>query len=242
MFFFKKKKLVVECFTKVEQLANIGIPRASKFLPEWWKQIPKVNYIPNNLGVAIPNATMKTCAGFIDLYHQGNILPMWSELLIDVDETSYCYQYSDTENFANPETHPKEQFVTDQYKFEHFHHMKLVAPWLLKCDKDVKFIAIEPTYNNIVNDYGIVYLPGVLDFKYNHGVNVNLLLPSYIRRIKMNFLDPLYHLICLDGDHNVEFKSILVDKIEYSKIHSAAGFRPHFISNNKKMKKCPFNV
>jgi hypothetical protein len=242
MFFFKKKKIVVDCFTKVEQLADIGIPRASKFLPEWWKQIPKELYKANQQGVAIPSPTMKTCPGFIDLYSQGNIIPMWSDLLIDVDETSYCYQYSDISNFVNPDSHPKEQFATDQYNFEHFHHIKLVSPWLFKCNKDVKFLAIEPTYNNIVNDYGIVYLPGVLDFKHNRGINVNLLLPSYIRRIKINYLDPMYHLICLDSDYTVEFKSVLVDQVEYDKVQTSSRFRPHFISNLKKLKKCPFNV
>lgn len=240
MFFFKKKKLVVDCFTKVEQLAKIGIPKASEYIPQWWKAIPKSHNGPNAMGMAIPKTTMKTCAGFIDLYRRGNILPLWSDLIIDINETSYTWQFADTHPDNQIREHDSYQFATEGYKFEHYRHAKLEAPWMAKCSKDVKFLAIEPTYNNIVNDYGIKFLPGVVDFKHQHGINVNLFIPSEIRRIKMNYLDPLYHWICLDDTYEVEFKSILVDAVEYQKIERACQFHPNFIGTFAKSKKCPF--
>jgi hypothetical protein len=240
MFFFRKNKLVVEAFTKVQPLADIGIPRASQFIPEWWKNLPKTIYGPNENGMAVPRQTMRSCAGFIDLYNRGHILPMWSDVLLEINETSYTWQFAD-HNAPGIVEHGKHQYTTEEYKFDHYRHAKLEAPWLVRCNKDVKFLAIEPTYNNLVNDYGIKYLPGVVDFKYQHGINVNLLLPAQIRRIKINHLDPLYHWICLEDDYNVEFKSIVVDSLEYEKLERASNFRPHFTGSFLKARKCPFN-
>jgi hypothetical protein len=240
MFLFKKKKLVLECFTKVEQLSKIGIPKASEYIPEWWKSIPKVVNGPNAYGMAVPKPTLKTCAGFIDLYRRGNIVPLWSDLIIDVHEDTYTWQFSDPHSDNQIRQHEEYQFTSENFKFDHFHHAKIESPWLVKCNKDVKFLAIEPTYNNLLNDYGIRYLPGVVDFKDQHGINVNMFIPAEIRRIKMNFLDPLYHWICLDDTYDVEFKPILVDAVEYQKIERETSFHPHFIGNFSKLKKCPF--
>jgi hypothetical protein len=239
MFLFKKKKLILECFTKVKGIADIGIPPASKFIPDWWKDLPKTIFGPNHVGMAVPRQTMRSCAGFIDLYNRGNILPMWSDVLIEVNETSYTWQFAD-HNAPGIVEHGPHQYSTENFKFENFKHAKLEAPWLVRCDKDVKFLAIEPVYNNLVNDYGIKYLPGVVDFKYQHGINVNFFIPSVIRRIKINYLDPLYHWICLDDAYNVEFKSILVDAVEYEKLERASNFRPHFTGSFLKARKCPF--
>jgi hypothetical protein len=240
MFLFKKKKLILECFTRIPRIAEIGIPRASAFIPEWWKAVPKALNLPNPQGMVMPTHTMKTCAGFIDLYQQGNIQPLWSELIIEVNEKSYTWQFAD--NFSPPIIeHPKNQYATEHFNFNNWRHAKFESPWLVKCNKDVKFLGFEPSYNHLLNDYGLKMLPGVVDFKYQHGLNVNVFIPAIIRRIKLDYCYPMYQWICLDSDYDVEWKPIVVDEIEYRKVEYSSNHRPYFIGTFKKARKCPFS-
>lgn len=241
MFFFKKKKLVVECFTLSETLAKVGIPRASRFLPDWWKDLPKsVNIKPTN-SIEFPTFTMKTCPGFLDLYKIGNILPLWSEIIIEVDEISYKWKASYPG--CPPITeHPKVQFSTEKYKInEKWRHAKFESPWAVRCKKDVKFICIEPSYNQLNNDFGIKVLPGVFDFKYQNGLHINTFIPAQSKRMHLEYMYPLAHLICLDNSYDVEFKSIQVGQEEYGKINRFAKHRPYFLNSFNKLKKCPFH-
>lgn len=240
MFWFKRKKLVVDAYTKYPQLAEMGIPYASRFVPDWWKAIPKCLNKPNKDGMVVPSVTMKTCAGIIDLYKEGNILPLWSDLIIDTNENGgYMWQYADS-SLPQIVQHGKDQFATESFDFNQYSHAKLQAPWCISTRKDVKFLAIEPTWNNLFNDYGMKYLPGVVNFKHQHGINVNIFLPNTIRRIKMNCGDPLLHWICLDKNYDVEFRPQVVSPSEFEK-HENGNFRQYFINNFRKSSKCPFS-
>jgi hypothetical protein len=240
MFFFRKKKLIVEAFTKVPQIAEVGLPLARHYIPDWWKEIPRSRNFANPTGMTVPAHTMKTCAGFIDLYKIGVIQPLHSELIIEVNETSYTWQYADRLSPPVVE-HPSHQYATEKYDFSKWRHAKIESPFLVRCNKDVKFLGIEPTYNQLLNDYGIKTLPGVVDFKYQHGLNVPMFIPAIIRRIKLDYGYPLYQWICLDSDYDVEWKPIVVDDNEYRKIEYASNYRPHFIANFRKVKNCPFS-
>ena len=271
MFFFKKKKLVVECFTQSESLAEVGIPKAARFFPDWWKDLPKSIDLPNSLAqlnppmqnplepdspdsqekrllpqnhlnrVKFPTFTMKTCAGFLDLYKIGNIVPLWSEIIIEVDEFSYKWRAAD-KNCPPIVQHPKFQFSTEKYKInEKWRHAKFESPWTLRCSKDVKFLMTEPSYNQLNNDYGIKILPGVIEFKYQNSLNVNTFIPARPRRIELDYLYPMAHLICLDNNYNVEFKSIQVSADEYGKLNRISKHKPFFLNSFNKIKKCPFH-
>ena len=285
MFFFKKKKLVVECFTQSESLAEVGIPKAARFFPDWWKDLPKsIDVVPDSFvlpnppmqnpleqnplelnppmqnpfdpfsqeksrpllqnplnAIKFPTFTMKTCAGFLDLYKMGNIVPLWSEMIIEVDEFSYKWRTPD-KSCPPIVQHAKYQFCTEKYKLnEKWRHAKFESPWTLRCSKDVKFLMTEPSYNQLNNDYGIKVLPGVIEFKYQNSLNVNTFIPARPRKIELDYLYPMAHLICLDSNYDVEFKSIQVSADEYGKLNRFSKHRPFFLNSFNKIKKCPFH-
>jgi hypothetical protein len=244
IFFFKKPKLVVECFTTLDRLQKVGIPKANNFIPDWWKTVDKSLWKSSkHSDMAVPYPTMKTCPGFTDLYKRGNILPLWTELLIESDHFGYKWEFAGNNKNINIERHSPDQYASKEYTedFKSLHHVKLNSPWIFKCKKDTPFLAIEPVYNNLLSTYGIKYLPGVLNFKDQHGTNVNFFIPANINSIKMFYMDPLYHFICLDNDVNVEFKSILISQNEHDDLSRNMGFRTSFLNDYKKSSKCPFS-
>ena len=74
--FFKKNKVVVDCFTNIPAVYdNCKINYGAHYFPDWWKETPK--YIDNN-------NTIKSCRGFIDYYKTGLVIPSWFEADIHV--------------------------------------------------------------------------------------------------------------------------------------------------------------
>jgi len=243
MFFLPKKKVVLHCYTDVPAYSEYApIEKASNFFPDWWKNLPK-SYKEGDL----QSSTMKGCVGFTDLYSRGFILPMWSEVNIAIGEIgnlAWRYQYRDKTSHAS--FHPAIQ-RGDYLPENHYQHLKLVAPWRFHCDYDVDFMFVEPTYNmEELNTYKV--LPGVLNFKYQSSVNVNLMITKKPEayELQIPFLRPMAHIIPLDNKE-IEIKvSYDPEKHKYysdlSKNLTLHNYRTRKkIIKEKEKKRCPFN-
>jgi hypothetical protein len=57
---------------------------AAKYIPDWWKQIPKYTEPQNKLEL-IPkaNVTVKQCAPVLDIFSSGYIIPLWSDIVVN---------------------------------------------------------------------------------------------------------------------------------------------------------------
>jgi hypothetical protein len=193
-FFFRKKPLVLNCVTDRPEVATYApIKKASAFYPDWWKRLPKE--LPG-VSEASSLGTMKGCVGMRDLYQYGLMLPMWSDLLIEVGAVgnhAYKFQYSDLTSRAGH--HGGEQRGTFAPE-DDYQHIKLVSPWLFSCDEDVPFVWTEPTWDmESLMPHRI--LPAVTDFKYQKTTNVNFLVPrkpSEITSFTIPFGHPLVQI------------------------------------------------
>ena len=197
MFIFKKKKLVVHCFTDRQQAATYApIKLAHAFYPDWWKRLSKT--FPINRGT-IQGPTMKTCAGLRDLFQKGMILPMWCDLNIDVGgvgDTSFQYQFADSLSTITP--HPAGQrgeFAPEGM----YQHLKLISPWRFQCDEEIDFLWSEPVWNmQDLMQYRV--LPGVLEYKHQHTTHINMLVPRKtggVSTVLIPFNQPLVHIVPL---------------------------------------------
>ena len=88
---FRKKKLVLKAYTHNSCAYEFfTVAKAHYFYPEWWKKLPSYHQqeIPRQEvgAMTIKAPTMKTCAGIIDIYKHGIVLPLWSDLQIKVTE------------------------------------------------------------------------------------------------------------------------------------------------------------
>jgi hypothetical protein len=105
MFFFKSKVIHLDCFTsKVIPHNLFPIDYTHKFFPQWWKDLPKVLDNPNQFwGMN----TAKTCAGLNNFYSNGVTIPLWSDLLIQINGQNIKWQFSD--RITETSNHPLKQ-------------------------------------------------------------------------------------------------------------------------------------
>lgn len=204
MFFFKKKPVVVHCVTDEAGIFKFApVQKASKFLPDWWKKLPKEVEAPSN---DCPQPTMKRCIGMLNMYKTGFIIPMWTDLSLTVGQegSDWCrYRFADEKSncsFHNPVQHG---YFFDPLKYQ---HIKIVCPWSFVCDEPLPFLLMEPTWSFMKHNT-MRQLPGVVEFKYQTSTNMNFMIKRTAedQRILIKFLEPMAHLIPIT-DRPIDFR------------------------------------
>ena len=235
-FIFKKQKITIDAFTNVTGVHEyFPIQKANKFIPEWWKQIPKSLDLPNSVGINVKTPTMKTCSGFIDLYTTGFVIPLWADLIIETKSSGeYAFQFSNPESTLN--SHMSSQFGN---QLQNQIHLKIISPWYLKEKSGVKFLLMQPTWNHLVEQPNIIIPPGTVDFKNQVVSNINMFVPAKDARYEFKNNTPMMHIIPITNK-DIEIKHHLVDDKEFNKLHDRVEYHSTFLnkmSNNKKLKK-----
>jgi hypothetical protein len=212
MFFFKPKKLYLDVLTDNPLAYQHFKPtKAANFYPHWWKSLDKKYLVNDGLFHA---TTMKSCPGFIDVFSRGLMMPLWSDLAIEVGavgSTSFRWQFSD--QVSDISVHPQVQrgsFLPEQ----EFQHLKLTSPWSYFTKDDVDFASVFPIWNQHRPD--LMFGPhAVLNFKHQNSTHVNL----FLRRLSENQVftveagHPIQHHIPLT-DRELVIKHHLVDSVE----------------------------
>jgi hypothetical protein len=215
-FFINRSSITIDCFTSDHLAFQLSKPDyAIKFMPDWWKKMPSYYTEKNNL---YHSPTMKGCEGFKNSFLNGFMIPMWSDLILDVGPkgtNGYGWQFSDRE--SSIVIHPFKQMNSylDETNIQHF---KLTCPWSFKCNKDIKWVWTDPLWNRIhSNDYTI--LPGIVSFKFALQGNVNLFVyrEEKSKLIKINFGQPVTHLVPMT-EKKLKIKHHLVSEDEYKKL------------------------
>jgi hypothetical protein len=236
----KPSTVHVDCFTSLHVAYNYAkIDYATNFYPEWWKKLPKESY-----GHApkpwIPFPTMKTCQGFISLYQNALIIPMWTETIIQTTENNIDVSFAENW-FSQPHAYfQREGFL------KNYHHTKILSPWLFKCKKDIGWSFQKPMYN-FENPLDFILFDGVVDFKYQNTTNINLGIRKTNKTTIIGFRQPLV-LLTPHTEKRLVIKNHFVSKEEYEEMSSFSGgtstFINKYLSNKKIIKekesKCPF--
>ena len=244
MFFIPKKKLVLHCYTNILELPEVApIAKANKFFPEWWKKLPKTYSAPKSISL---HSTMKSCSGLIDLYSKGIVIPMWSDVDINIGEIGtkdYYYEFRDQE--SNMGIHDPAQ-RGDYLPEKEYQHLKISSPWKFYCEENVDFIFMEPTWN-LENLSCIKILPGVVNYKYQHNTDVNIMVTRKQEKfgLEIPFLHPIAHIIPIDN-REIELKVHYdIDKtFYYSRISHVKSLHTYKdikkIRQANEQKRCPF--
>lgn len=167
-----QKPVVLHCYTNLAAIYNFyPIKSGTAYIPDWWKQIPKNLVLENNF---FPTATMKNCVGFTDFFKNSFALPLWSDVSIAIGQngsTDYKYQFSDCQSKIN--AHPQFQ-RGEAFSEKEFQHLKFETPWRFICEEEISFLQTGAFWNQ--NDFSEMQItPGVINFKYQNGINVNTL-------------------------------------------------------------------
>lgn len=217
MFLFKRKEIVVDCFTihmSVYELYKIRpaikyFPEEAKALPNFYDQVDPSTKITYQAG------TIRKCIGLIDLYKEGFILPMWTDLLAEpkngsagdnaVAMVGLPFQY---------EMHSRKQYGDI---FNDYIHIKLTGVWRLREKTGIQFLWNAPTWNLHKQIQNFTIVPGSISYKYQSQTNVNMFLNKNVERFTLESGTPLVHMVPIT-DKEVKLRHHLVSQEEYSKI------------------------
>jgi hypothetical protein len=235
-FFHRRKKIVVDCFTDdIFAFEYAPIVRGSKAFPDWWTKLPISN--PTDTNFSIENKNMRKCYGFLELFKRSIIIPAWTDLRFKVTPNNgYTWLKS---SGPEPVEHNKSQY---EGGFSNYYHSKLTNPWYFKEKTGVHFLFTASTWN--LENYDFIIPPGILEFKYNHATNVNILIPK--KKEDYSFFlstgKPLVHLIPIENSKiDLRIHLVTPDEMKKTVSHpsSLTGVYPLFEMRNKQ-KKCPF--
>lgn len=219
MFWFKKKKIVVDCFTSNSSVYELyKIRKAAVYYPEDMKRLPtthKIQHPETKIGYNI--STIKMCNGINEMYKRGHIIPMWTDFLC---EPKRAWTGDSTIGMIPPgfnyDSHPKEQYTG---LFSDWMHVKLHSPWHFTEKTGVRFLWKSADWNLHKFQRQFVIPSAVLWFKGQSSTNINM----FIHRDGDDFTiqggTPMVHLIPLTED-TVEYKCHLVDHNEFQSLAS----------------------
>lgn len=217
MFWFKPRKVYVDCFTNKERYYNLYAPqKAANFIPTWWKNLPHTFQDPLRFDPRYSRTapTMKYCIGFRDLYALGFMLPMWSDVDLFVSQNDCVFSFADQQSTV---TH----HIPKQYgnNFSNFHHLKFHPPWGIKEKSGIKFAFVEPTWSFINSCPTMRVVPGITEYNLYSQVNVNMfaLKRDTEYKITIEAGEPLCHLIPLT-EKKVILNTHLVSESEFRRV------------------------
>lgn len=250
LFWFKKKTVHIDCFTSNRSVyENFPITKATKYLPDWYKRLPKHCYAPGSpMGESpIPGPTMKKCQGFLNYFKNSLAIPAWDYLYITATEDNKSV------NSMDVEVRYHSQLQYGSFLDETFAHHKIVVPWLLYCKHPTLFMYTFPSwcYEPYQNPDRLFNLPGAIEFKYQHAVNYNFFTrkpksPADEYRITFEPLKPLAFLTPME-DVDVKLKLHYISREEYdgrTNFVASLGALDHYklrkqIKELNEPKKCP---
>jgi hypothetical protein len=248
-FFLKQKPIVIDAFTYKEEVHDLYAPElSSRFVPKWWKDLEST-YSMDPSFPQIKHATAKRCIGIIESYKNGFMIPLWSDVAInltrDNEQRSYRYMFAD--QVSNAVHHHSIQYG-NFIDADRIQHLKLGSPWKLREKSGVKFSLNQPTWNlgNHMADFSVI--PGVTDFKYQDSTNIQMMFyypeSNGTKQLLIEAGTPMYHVIPL-SDRPIKIVKHLVSKEEWeSSGNSAIKFNNSYKVRKTRMdnqeSKCPF--
>lgn len=234
----------LDCYTnRIEIYEYAKLKKGIECYPEWWKNLPLIKN-SNTLN-------MKTCYGFTELYKKSFIIPMWCDFFVSLDrvgpegaESVGRAECSDSRTLIGQHSLMQFEGFVDNRRYQ---QLKLCTPWIVYCNKDIRFSMIGTFWNTFSKHHGIHVPPGMLTFKYQHAVNVNLFFErddSETKEFMIPFATPLVHLIP-HTEEKIVLNHHLISNEEFKQREDYQAGRLSFLNwvkrkKNYAPKKCPF--
>ena len=196
-------------------LEHHPIKKALNFFPKELKYFENsyTESLPN--GLNIPRSTLKGCPAVPNLYNQGYIIPLWSDLILQIKGNEWKYAFAD--GHSSIISHDNRQLPSCLNKYI---HLKLISPWLISEKRGISWVWNKCMWNNFFMKYthaNLNILPGETEYKTNHSTNINILQLAEDAYFDLKANEPLVHLIPIT-DKKTKISLHCIDKKEYAKI------------------------
>lgn len=194
--------------------------------------------IEKSIGVKpnLASGGLKRCIGLQNLYKQGFVMPLWTDVRIEMGEVGNPFWSAESADAATQvKNHPNEQFgaVINTDKYQNF---KIMSPWAVHCTEEVKFLLSPPLWQFDTLPEDVKVLNGVTDFKYQHSTNFIFLRKKELQPIDFTLHcgTPLYQFIPLT-ERKIDLRVHLVTPQEWH-LRSENANRISFKNNYLKVK------
>lgn len=225
-FFFKKPTVTIDAFVPDNYafaLEYAPIQKASKFLPEWFKNLPSLN---KNIDKVKKN--VKGCPGFISSLTDGFIVPMWCDLRLEWNQEDFYYAFSDRLSAIKFHSNEQASGFLDNYWI-----LKVESPWLFSFSKHTKINQLPLTYF-LGLDYPIKTLHGsqFTRSKFNalFSNNFFIIKKSEPEKITFKFNTPFVHFT-LSSEQNYKL-NCHIDTKKYNLIANTIKTQISFVRNS----------
>jgi len=193
LFKFREKPVHLDIFTDdLYVYEYFPIVKSSNNYPTWWKNIDKNIENPNIRGIT--SNSMKRCAGFLDLFKNSYIVPLWEELVFNIDSNNNVSHFSSSDSI-HISSHPPYQrgdFLPENY----YTHVKISTPWVARSNISLNYLSVSPTwYDSNFIDYFHVP-PGIKDYYFTSSMNAHgILRKESGAYFILKAGTPLYHIL-----------------------------------------------
>lgn len=241
--FLSRKTIELTAITNRLDLVNYApVSKSSEYIPKWWKQLPSTLEVDNLYDAG----SMKYCSGVLDIFSKGFVIPMWSDLSIEIGKigtTGYRYQFADEKSFLD--SHSDRQRGSFA-KSDIWQHIKLVSPWRFYCEENIDFLLLDSFWQKS-DITSFTTPPGIIKFNEVTTCNINL----FYKREETNkkhfieFRTPIAQIIPIT-DKKIRLKVKCVDDAQMQSISDRHG-KNKFAGDDlfkralrNKTTKCPF--
>lgn len=241
---FGKKPIELHCYTYQSYVyKNAPIQKSKNFIPQWFKDIPPVESMILGDEIIAPR-NMRTCAGFNGLFKHGFIMPLWSDLFVQIEKKGGLdYRWKFADGVTGAEIHSERQRGKYMPEAEYC-HIKIASPWLFKCTEDIEFVYLQNDWCFDKPD-SVVIPPASINYYHQHTSNVNLMIPrrDNDHTIEIPFGTAMAQVIPIT-DRPVKLVNHLVSKEDFAQMESTDNqitFKGSYYKKVAQSKKCPFH-
>jgi hypothetical protein len=171
----------IEFMTSIENHAALPHPvPASKAVPDWYKRLPR-SRVPDTNEVSsrmvwsdsdkgfVAGATMKECIPVRDYITSGYIIPLWSALVVHMDDDGTSHFAWQGDDCLHVEGHPGYQTLGTPLNWNDGDKttLKLASPWMFRTKPGYSCLFFSPRYA----EPNIEILPAIVDTDTQHEVN-----------------------------------------------------------------------
>lgn len=216
LFTIKNKSITLDCFTYIEALPQLfPILPTNKALPYWYRNLPPDVRVGNNTFPTLTRSTVKGCSGIKDFFKNSITIPNWIEHRFSVEPNGNTHFMALREDLKC-ESHDKN--IEMGSGFPKYTHIKLTSPWRFRETTGIKWIFTQAAWHQD-NPCEFSIPPGIIDYKFQHTTNVNILLPwpeNNNKEIIIQSGQPLVNIIPM-SDKTVNIKMHVVSREELQK-------------------------
>lgn len=226
---FKRNEVIVKLYTcEPNHFEFFKLRKATKDYPEWLKKLSSEYYEPGFIPAPIPTA--KRCPAVIDYFKKSMVIPSQFDVYLKAGVNNTSGWLTPTQETANM----IKTFSSEQKVGFNTPHVKIDTSWICIEETGINFMIADAYYNNFNEPWRIV--PGILDFKYQHSLNINVAYNNQEDPIFIPMNTPISFMIPLT-EKEVKYEHHLVSHDEWQQIKNKYATKSTFLSKYLKHKK-----